>query len=279
MSEHAARIIAGIVLACTAFFAVIHLAPSMQNAAVAVAEVSAADPDAEFRHHVQRLWDARRDRDWAITFEYQHDMNIAGGSVEEYVQWADENEPFIVQDYELLDIAIDGEFAWAQIASQDSIRRFEHLPPRNSERWEKWYRDADGWRPVPGQLDESYPTAPVYRIREFEPALRQRFVQAWTAQQRSDWASFEDVLEPADRDKLDAESFESATTAMNLIGCDVKWVQAIGNAGKVHFEVEFKINDPSLTKLPSQKRDITEEWWVRIDGQWYIDLDRGSANS
>ena len=51
------------------------------------------------------------------------------------------------------------------------------------------------------------------------------------------------------------------------------WVEAIGENGKVRVTIKYKSSDPNLKKAPPKFVRITERW-IKVDGEWYVDVGR-----
>ncbi len=237
------------------------------------ASAPAPPPDIDqLRQRVVTLWDARVAEDWATTFRFESPETQAGATAEEYAAWKDENEPFIVLDYDIEAIeAVDG-LGWATVAYQSKLRKFEKLPPRNSTRDEKWYAHQGQWYPVPGAAADRYPAAPAKRDADAEAHLGERHDAAWRARQAGDIRALYEFILPADRQRVSQDQFMEEESRLLYLSRKVHWVEAIDDVGRVRVAYEYRFNDPSMTKMTPQWLVITENW-AHLDGQWYLDID------
>ncbi|MCA9294910.1 MAG: hypothetical protein KC983_00300 [Phycisphaerales bacterium] len=254
MSEHAARILAGLALAC---------------AALVAAGISHPRPES-LADHVARLWDARHAEDWSVVFDYQDPAIIADGTREQYIEWASENEPFIIREYRILEVVEQGDLGYAHVTSKDAVRRFQHVPARDVSRWEVWHRIDGTWRPVsPFELD-NYPEAPPVRNLAIEDDLRARFLASWDARMKGNWDDFHAMIDPHDQARVPLDGLYGIAEELEFISGELQWVQALSNRGEVRFLATTRIVDPSMSKIAPTSKLITEPW-VYIDGVWYLD--------
>jgi hypothetical protein len=254
MSEHAARILAGLALAC---------------AALVASGISQTRPES-FADDVARLWDARQAEDWAVVYDYQDPAILADGTREDYIEWASKNEPFITREYRILEVMQDGDLGYAHVASKDAVRRFEQVPPRDVTRWERWHRVDGRWRPISPFEFDNFPDPPAVRNLEIEDGLRERFTASWNARMRGDWDDFHAMIDPRDQPRVPLDDLYGIADELEFIAGELKWVQAREDRGEVRFYATTRIVDPSMSKIAPTSKMITEPW-IYIDGVWYLD--------
>jgi hypothetical protein len=223
------------------------------------------------RRRAERLWQARLDQDWSAMFAFQDPQAVEGVSEEEYVAWAEENEPFLIEDYRLGDVITNGEMGWVEVYSRTGMRRFPAVPPRDVHRWEKWRIRDDRWFPVPPKELQYYPASPAERDTAEEPRLLARFEESWEARRQRDWDRLLELTDPAVRGEIPPEEFAESQELIEYLDCDVRWVEVLGDHGSVLVAIRHKLNDPSMSKLPPRTVVVTERW-VKVDGEWYRDL-------
>jgi hypothetical protein len=165
---------------------------------------------------------------------------------------------------------------WVEVDYNTLIRRFETLPPRDAKLWQKW-RYVDGqWHPVPLRDLVSYPEPPVRRNAREEAALRARFMQSWAARKAGDHKELYQFIDPLDQPRMPEEPYVDMQELLEYRTCQVNWVEVVGDLGRIHVTYTRKVTDPSLSKLPVETVSEIEDW-VKMDGQWYRDLARGSV--
>jgi len=262
MSEHGLRLLAGLL-----------------TAAIAVVVVGVTyDRPATLADHARRLWEARKDRNWAVVFDYQHPDLIGGASVDEYVEWASGNEPFLVHDYVVHEVLQDGRYGWVRVTSSSTLRNFEKLPPQTTTSWQRWLRSDGVWRPAaPGQF-EHFPESPALRDLDEEPKLLERFEAAWAAREQSRWSTLHEMIDPRDQPQIDVDGLYGIDDRLKFIDAELNWVQVIGEHGQVDFIATTRTVDPSMTKLPPTKKVIKEKW-IKRDGVWYLDVVTDAENT
>lgn len=233
------------------------------------------DVDAREELHARAaaLWQARQERDWGVLYDFESPERRAQLSREDYIPWIEQNYPFRIQDFRVSRVTRSNDMGWVDVTYRASLARFPDMPPRETDITEKWYRDEGRWYPVPAELVSLYPLSPAVRDAEQEALLRERFELSWQRRQAGDVEGLYAMIDPADRVLVDRESFEEGESLHRYIECEVHWVEVVGDRGRVNVSITYRLNDPSLTKLPPHLTRVTERW-VRRSGQWYRDLAR-----
>lgn len=229
------------------------------------------DPADALRQRAERLWSARQAQDWSAMFAFQDPQAVEEVTEEEYVAWAEENEPFLIADFRLGDVIVNEDMGWVQINCRQGMRKYPEVPPREVHRWEKWHIRDGRWLPVPPQQIQNYPVTPAERDAAAEQRLLDRFRASWEARQEEDWDRLFELSDPRARGDIPEDEFAEAQGLIEYLDCDVRWVEVIGDRGRVRVAIRHKLNDPSMTKLPPRTILVTEQW-VRVDGAWYRDL-------
>jgi hypothetical protein len=229
--------------------------------------VPQGDPE-ELRANAAMLWQARVDENWTAAFEHEDTRAYPDLTVENFITWSTEQEPFRYKSFELGQVLVERDLGWVEVTSATAMRRFPKMPPRDTTRWEKWRLVEGMWKLLPREEIEDYPESPAVRDADAEAALAKRFAESWKARATKDWSGLYQLLDPEDRpDKPDQPPF----LPLDFIEHDIHWIQATGDSGIVRVEILQKIDDPSLTKI-QPNRVIKNERWVRRQGQWYLDL-------
>jgi len=219
----------------------------------------------------ERLWSARVQEDWATVFEYQQFRTDEDITVEDFVAWSNENEPFVVQSYEIREVTVDEDMGWTKTQYDSTIRQYPNSPPRTSTRVEKWQIVDGQWKLIPPDKADLYPASPTDRDLEQEAVLLERFKDSWTARENEQWQSLYEMTDPRDRDDVSFNDFAEAKSLTSFIDYEIEWVEVLNDVGTVRVRIEHKIDDPNLQKLPSSIV-VVDERWVRVDGSWYMDL-------
>ena len=225
------------------------------------------------RARAQAWWEAKRDEDWQRAFEYVHPAQRADATVEQYIAWCEKEEPFRVHSFSLGQVLVDGDYAWVEVDSNKSIRKFPKFPPREGVHWERWRRVDGAWYPLPAAMLETCPTSPALRNADEEARLAKRFEAAWIARKDRDWKTLYDLGDPNDREAIPYDQFERAYELLTYLDSEVHWVEVVGQRGTVRVTYRHKLNDPNLTKLPVDTTTMNEDW-ILVDGEWYVDNKR-----
>ncbi len=129
------------------------------------------------------------------------------------------------------------------------------------------------WYPVPPKELDTHPDSPALRDRGEESRLEKRFLAACAARKRRDWSALYSLCDPNDRRKVSEEQVASAESLAEFLACSADWVEVIHDRGRVRAAYEYRLSDPSLSKLPPETSWIIEPWSL-VEGEWYRDLER-----
>jgi hypothetical protein len=249
-----------------------HHPPAASNDVGPPANPPAVTPTQQaLRERAERYWSAKQAQDWATAFEFEPRRIRENATVEEYVEWKEENEPLVTEAYEIDRVLVDASLGWVDVTSRERFRMLEDAEPQQTRRWEKWWHDGEAWMPVPAKVQEAFPESPAVRDADQERVLREAVIESWEARRQTDWGMWYDLIDPRDTENIPRDEFIQKADQLRFLSYDVKWVQVIGERGRVRIEFMFKPNDPSLTKLPPEPKSVTETW-VPIDGVWYQDF-------
>ena len=237
-----------------------------------------AAPQTTLAAAAARLWDARVAENWAVVYEYQQFRQATDTTPEQFTEWSKKNEPFVIRNYTIERQVEDGDFGWVEVSYLTSVRQFPDVAPTQTVRTEKWQRLDGKWKLVPSLELDQYPAPPFARDLDAEKELRARFEQSWQARVDRDWIALYEMTDPADRKEISQEHFAEAQEVQVFLSYDLKWLEAVNNIGRLHLAITHKINDPNLTKLPPTEI-LIDEFWVKRDGQWYLDLNKGSSGT
>ena len=238
---------------------------------------SASDgPDqngAALRQRAVEYWTARERQDWNTLFRFLDPTERAGTNASEYAAWAESDEPFRILSHRIGDVRVHGELGWVQVDFSTALKKFPKAAPRSVTTWEKWKFAERAWIPVSRREVDSYPESPAIRSAPNEEVLRSRFEQTWRARRERDWPELYALCDPCDHVDVALDEFADVEGTFEYFSCEVHWVEAIGDRGRVNVSYEHKLDDPSLTKLQPRTARITENW-VKYEGTWYRDLKR-----
>jgi hypothetical protein len=231
------------------------------------------DESTQLQESARKLWTARVNEDWETVFKFEDPNVRKDWDKDEFITWSKENEPFLIQSFELGRVQADDGMGWVEVNYNTLIRRFESLPPRAATLWQKWRKVDGSWHPVPLRELVSYPEPPARRNAAEEALLRERFMESWAAREQGDLLKVYQFIDPYDREKLPEQAFVDMESLLEYLSCDVKWVEAVGRMGRIHVVYTRKVTDPNLSKLPIETVRETEDW-ININGVWYRDLAR-----
>lgn len=218
-----------------------------------------------------RLWTARKTEDWDTTFTFEDPDVLKGTPAADYAAWKEKEEPFRYDSFELGRALVDGGYGWVEVKAVVAMRKMPDLPGRDVQRWERWNWRFGRWLPVPPQVIESFPESPALRDADQERRLRARFDVAWEARRAADYEKLYSITDPRQRAAVPPDQHQSAESKHIYVDARVKWVEVIGERGRVRGVFLFKPNDPSLAKQEPQLLETTEGWNL-FEGEWYIDL-------
>lgn len=230
-------------------------------------------PHEELGRRAERLWEARRQEDWAAVFQLQDPQEREGVGQADFVTWCEQKEPFRVHSFELGQMLVEGDLGWVEVHGSTSIRRFPDSPPRDTQQWEKWRRIEGDWYPVPRKELASYPASPALRDAAEEARLAERFAASWQARVAKDWSRLYAMTDPRDHGDVPQDRFAQELEKVEYISHEVQWVEVVGERGSVRVVYRHRLNDPSLTKLPPSAVSVVEPW-IKCENEWYLDLKR-----
>jgi len=234
------------------------------------------DERALLRQRADGLWDAKTKDEWDTIFHFEDPNSRRDWNKEEFIAWSEKNDPFKVLSFQLGDIQADGDLGWVEVKYNTLVRRFASLPPRDATLWQKWHKVDGTWHPVPLRDLVSYPEPPSRRDLYAEKHLRGRYLEYWDARKSKDIKLLHQYIDPYDQPRMPVESLQEMEGLMEYLSYDLKWVEVIGEMGRVHVIYRRKVTDPSLSKLPPETAVETEEW-IRVNDEWYRDLSRVSG--
>lgn len=241
------------------------------NAAATPTDLTPAlRPEDELRARAETLWRARRDQNWAEVFQFRTPAERQDAKVEDFIEWSNKNEPFIIERYELGAVEVAEPLGWTQVKYTSRIRQFPNQPPRDAEQWQKWRRIESQWYPIAPREVAGYPEPPSQRNAAQEARLRARFADYWKARSTRDYQKLVELTDPADRPELTVEEVQAIEERIAFLDARIEWVEVIGPRGRMAVTYKHKLDDPSLTKAQPRETTLIERW-IESDGEWYLD--------
>jgi hypothetical protein len=228
---------------------------------------------AALQTRAEQYWQARTDKDWKELYAFLEPWQKSSGTPTDYEAWAKENEPFNVLSFRIVKADQEGPYGWVRVNYESTLRIYPDAPPRQTEVDQKWQAETGEWFPVPAQNADGYPLPPALRDHAAEARLRQRFDESWKARRAKDWSGLYALVDPEDHEAVSPAEYAESEGLFDYISCDVKWVEAVADHGKVRVAYHHKVTDPNLTKLPAREAELTE-FWVKVNNEWYRDLKR-----
>lgn len=230
----------------------------------------AAPARASLEDRAAELWTARQAEDWATVYRFQDLREIPDATEANFAAWASKEEPFVVHSFEIGQVVTDDNYGWVEMASSVSMRQYVGVPARDTQRWEKWHVRDDAWYPVGPKKLDSAPAPPPLRDLEAEQRLLARFQAACVAREAGDWARLAEYSDPSQHGALEAAEAAGMESQIEYLSHDVQWVEVIGDRGTVRVNLEFRLRDPNMRKLPV-RNEVINDRWVRRDSEWYLD--------
>lgn len=224
----------------------------------------------------KRLWEARIVEDWMVVYDFQQFRQVTETTPQQFAKWSQEFEPFVIKSYKIESQVEEGDFGWVDVDYVTSVRQFPDVPPTRTRRTEKWERIDGKWKLVPPAELDQYPAPPNTRDLEAEKEVRARYEAAWQLRLARDWNALYDMTDPMDHEAVAEVHFAEAQDVTIFVEYEVHWIEVIGDTGRIRLAIQHRINDPNLTKLPTSVI-VIDEPWVKRDGEWYLDIDKGSA--
>ena len=247
-------------------------APQPRHEAAATAPVRT--DAARLRQRAEQLWQARVDEDWETVFRFEVPEQQKDATAAEFADWSRKNEPFKYESFEIVQVQAEPPLGWVNVKYRSSQRRFPNVPARDSAQWQKWHVVAGDWLPVRKGDWDDYPAAPAQRDAAEEARLRARVDEAWEARTAHDWHQLYGLTDPRDHQDITEDAFAKDEALFEHLSRNLRWIEVVGDRGRVRALYDVKSNDESLTKMPIQSTELTEPW-VKYDGQWYRDLITG----
>jgi len=226
---------------------------------------------ARLAERAAQLWNARAQDDCAAVFEFETTESRGDATAATFCDWYRANEQFVVHSFRMGRVVTEGPMGWVEVFHSCSVRKFPKLPPRDVRTEERWYFVDGDWYPVPDRKAEGYPVAPWHRDPASEAALRGRFDESWAARQQGDVATLVNLVDPRDREDELTKELERREKLYAFQACEIRWLQAVGDSGKVAVVYTAKLTDPNQRKRPPEPIAVLEHW-VRYEGQWYRDI-------
>lgn len=249
------------------------------NLALAGPLFAAQDDSKALREQAKIFWEARVKGDWATVYDCLSESERMGVSKEAFVEKNKTGGPFRYLRYKLGEAETADDMGWLKVEYEAEAVRFPGLPARRTERWSYWEKLDGKWYEITGKRVEEIPKLPPsMRPLKEEKAVSARADEFWKAREKGDYAAIYQLCSPAYRQQIPREEFLSKTALNIYVDHQVIWAEVQQNKARVRVAVDFRPNDPHLTKMdPSQQ--IIFQNWVKVDGQWYLDVNLGEPKS
>ena len=112
---------------------------------------------------------------------------------------------------------------------------------------------------------------PRLRPLKDENAVIARANEFWQAREKDDYKAVYEYCPPAFREKVPIEEFLGKKALNSYVGHSIHWAEVSGDHAKVRVTVDYRPNDPNLTKMdPSQ--ETIHAGMGKGDNQWYLDV-------
>ncbi len=170
------------------------------------------------------------------------------------------------------EVEVEGDTGWVKAAYELEPARFPGLPPHKVNTWQVWEKWEGKWFPIPKDRQEEVPKLPP-RLRPVkdESAVMARANEFWKAREKDDYKAVYQMLPPAFREKVPADEFLGKKALNTYVGHTVHWAEVSGDRAKVRIAVDYRPNDPNLTKM-DPLQEIIMQPWLKVNNQWYLDV-------
>jgi len=233
---------------------------------------AAQDEQKALTERATAFWQARVKGDWATVYDYLAESEKQGGTKEQYVTFSKEKGPFHYLSYKLGNVEVDGNVGWVKTAFEVEPTRFPGLPPNKIDTWQPWEKRDGQWYPIPHEQLQDVPKLPPnLRPLKEESAVIARANEFWQAREKEDYKTVYQYCPPAFREKVPAEEFLSKKALNTYVKHSVHWAEVSGDQAKVRITVDYRPNDPNLTKMEPSRETIMQQW-IKVNNQWYLDI-------
>jgi len=215
------------------------------------------------------IWNARVKEDWASVYRYLSPAEKNNSTQQQFVEARNTRGPFQFLAAELKDTAVDGDIGWVKVSYSVKPKMYTDATATQVENWDVWTKQNRQWYPVPAQLNDQFPRLPPEeRSAEEEKYLAERFQDYWSARKTKDWEKIYQYLEPDYRQIVSQERFIKTIPPYAYLSHQLEWIEVIDNKARIKIAYTYKVDDPSLAKLPAKENEQIENW-IKVDGQWY----------
>ena len=237
----------------------------------AVAQADTAEPLPGLRTRVEAYWRAQEREDWHTLFRLLSPRYLQGLSQNEFVEAKNRLEKLRFSAITIGRIERQGDYAWAEVDYGYQPRGYPDMPAHRARIWDIWQQEQNQYYPVPPESRQSVPgLPPVERAAAEEQALTQRLHQFWEARERQDQAGLYRLLDPAWRRQVDFQAFRKKRPFYQYLVHKLDWVEVPRNQrqGRVRVTFSYKLNDPSVSKMPPREESLLQDW-IKVGDQWY----------
>lgn len=231
----------------------------------------AQDATTPLRTRIEAYWQAQEHEDWHTLFRLLSPNYLHGVSEDDFVQAKNRLEKLRFSHTGVYRIEQQGEYAWAEVEYAYRPRQYEQLPARQAHIWDVWKLEQGQYYPVPSEWRQAVPgLPPVARATREEQTLTARLHQFWKAREQHDQATLYELLDPAYRRRVDFATFRKSRPFYQYLIHTLDWVEVPldERKGRARITFTYKLNDPSLSKMPPREESLMQEW-IKVDEQWY----------
>ena len=233
---------------------------------------AAQDDSKALRARATVYWEARVKGDWATDYDFLSEAKRESATREQYVARTKDFGPFRYLSYKLSAAETAGDTGWVKVAYDSEPVLFPGIRPSHVDRWELWEKIDGKWFPVePTQLEDLPKLPPSLRPMKEEAAVTGRANEFWKAREKEDYAAVYQLCSPGFRAKVPAEEFLGKKARNTYVGHRILWAEVKDDHAKLRIVVDYRPNDPSLTKM-TPMQETTHQMWVKVNNQWYLDI-------
>ena len=235
--------------------------------------VQAAQDDSKaLKERATAYWEARIKGDWATEYDFLSEAKRESTTKEEYVTATKDYGPFRYLSYKLGTVETAEDTGWVKVSYASEPVLFPGIPPAHEDRWELWEKIDGKWFPVePAQLENLPRLPPSLRPLKEEAAVTARANEFWKAREKEDYATVYQLCPPSFRAKVSAKEFLGKKARNTYVAHRILWTEVKGDHAKLRVSVDYRPNDPTVTKLSPMEETIFQQW-IKVDNQWYLDI-------
>ena len=227
---------------------------------------------ATLSEQAKAFWNARVAGDWGTVYDIlSPEDEEKQASREDFSSFRKEKGPFRYLSADLHAVEISGNKGWVRVVFRSGPTGLPDSITSEVQKWQIW-QNKNGWHPVPKNEASQFPTLPpVLRLTQDQVQLKDRINTYWQAKTKQKWDDVYEFLEPGFKTHLPKEQYQKNKSLYDYVTYRIAWVEAKGDDGRARIDYTYRYNDPTVSKMPPEKKVLIEEW-VKIEDEWFKNM-------